>query len=256
MYYYPTNKQQEIINLVYQFRFINRVQIQKILNHKDARRINAWLKELVELNYLGRIYSYKLLENTKPAIYYLTGEGIRFIKEKYNFELKDVKKFYQDKKASQKFIDHCITVSEFCVKLMLIQRTSNNDYVFFTKTECYTNELLSKLKPDVYITNTKKVKKNKRTDRFFLDIFDPHVPRYALRYRIKQYIEFYQWELNDSYPTVLLVLPNEQKLKHLMKYTAKQEYDDKNLRFQFTTIDQLLNFDNEKNIWEVVEREG
>ncbi len=56
-YLYPTGKQIEIIDLVYKFRFINRTQIQKILNHKDPRRINAWLKELVEYKYLGRIYS-------------------------------------------------------------------------------------------------------------------------------------------------------------------------------------------------------
>jgi hypothetical protein len=240
-----TNREKEIVELVYKFRFINRHQIQKTLNHKDARRINAWLKGLTQANFLGRIYSHKLLENTKPAIYYLSGVGIRYIKEVNNLELKDVKKFYQDKNASQKFIDHCINVSEFCIKMRVYEMTNDAKYFFLTKTECYTNELLSQLKPDLYITKTK----NKETARFFMDIFDPHVPRYALRYRIKQYIEFYEeWYEEEKFPYVLLVLPDQKKMKHLMKYTSKQDFDE-GLIFQFTTIDNLLKEEMEKPTW-------
>ena len=69
-----TEKQKDIIDNVFRFRFINRYQIQKIVGHKDSKRVNVWLKDLVEKNYLGRIYSRKLLENTKPAVYYLSPE--------------------------------------------------------------------------------------------------------------------------------------------------------------------------------------
>ena len=75
-----TFEQMDVLELVYKFRFINRRQIQKILGHKHPRRINVWLKKLVENNYLGRIYSHKLLENTKPAIYYLNNEGISWVR--------------------------------------------------------------------------------------------------------------------------------------------------------------------------------
>ena len=71
-----TERQKEIVDLVYQYRFINSKQLQRLFNHKDARRINTWLRDLVEKKYLGRIYSKKLLENTKPAIYYLMNNGI------------------------------------------------------------------------------------------------------------------------------------------------------------------------------------
>ena len=182
---YLTPKQNEIVEIVYKFRFVNRHQIQKLLNHKGARRINAWLKELTEYNLLGRIYVNKIPENTKPAIYFLSGAGIRHIKERHKLELKDVKKFYGDKYASQKFIDHCIFICEFYTKLKVFERTSANGYLFLTKTECYTNELLHELKPDLYIVMTKKKKKY----RYFLDMYYSHVPRYALSYTVKQYIE-------------------------------------------------------------------
>ena len=48
---YITPKQQEIPKLIYKFRFLNRIQIQTLLNHKDKRRINSWLKDLSEKEY-------------------------------------------------------------------------------------------------------------------------------------------------------------------------------------------------------------
>ena len=130
-----TTKQKEIIDLIYKFRFINRHQIQRLFNHKDARRINTWLRDLVDKQYLGRIYSHKLLENTKPAIYYLANNGIIFIRsakgEEYQTEyeqldFKHVKKFYEDKHASQIFIDHCIAIAEFYTQLKEAERNSQS----------------------------------------------------------------------------------------------------------------------------------
>ncbi len=52
---YITPKQQEIPKLINKFRFLNRLHIQKILNHKDKRRINSWLKDLVTKEYLEKV---------------------------------------------------------------------------------------------------------------------------------------------------------------------------------------------------------
>ena len=46
-YIIPSDKQMDILELVYKFRFINRKQIQYLMGHKDARRINASLKDLL-----------------------------------------------------------------------------------------------------------------------------------------------------------------------------------------------------------------
>ena len=40
-----TPKQQNILVLLYQYRFLNRIQIQTLMGHKDYRRINAWLAD-------------------------------------------------------------------------------------------------------------------------------------------------------------------------------------------------------------------
>lgn len=66
-----TKKQQTILLLISHFRFLDRTQIQKYLKHKDEARSNAWLKDLIEKEYIGRLYTRKFPENTKPAVYYI-----------------------------------------------------------------------------------------------------------------------------------------------------------------------------------------
>ena len=56
------------------------LHIQKALNHKDKRRVQAWLKDLREKHYVEWIYSTDFIEKTKPAIYYLGINGIRYLK--------------------------------------------------------------------------------------------------------------------------------------------------------------------------------
>ncbi|HEU4965914.1 MAG TPA: hypothetical protein VFT53_00345, partial [Candidatus Saccharimonadales bacterium] len=52
-----TAKQVAILELIYRFRFVNRIQIQALMHHRDYRRINAWLKDLREKQYVEWIYS-------------------------------------------------------------------------------------------------------------------------------------------------------------------------------------------------------
>jgi len=52
-----TKKQQLILILLYCFRFLNSKQIQEFLRHKDHRRINTWLKDLSEKEYIARDFN-------------------------------------------------------------------------------------------------------------------------------------------------------------------------------------------------------
>ena len=136
-----TEKQKEIMDMMWKFRFINRHQIQKVFGYKSPRRLNDWLRDLVEKGYLGRIYSRKLLENTKPSIYYLMNNGIilhRYRQFDYDqAEAKDMKKFYDDKKASDIFINHNIAV---CTLYQQFEGLTNKtwEYQCLTKNDLWT----------------------------------------------------------------------------------------------------------------------
>jgi hypothetical protein len=277
-----TEKQIMIIKLIYKFRFINRHQLQKLLNHKDPRRLNSWLKDLVTKEYLGRIYSHKLLENTKPAIYYLNNNGIIWVKRNIGAEygyieddldLRLVKKFYDDKKASQTFINHGISLCEVYIQLVEQEKKDKQlSHVFFTKSELTIWEQLRKridyeeikdYLPDVYVESITEDEKSLSVQSFFLDLFDAHVPRYALRYKIDQYID-----LNDSFlwkkfactewefPVILLVLPTIQKLRGLKKYIKEKlerTYLDEEITFFLTTYEKMIKEGvTREDIWEEV----
>lgn len=292
-----TDKQKEILDLVFRFRFINRKQIQTLLNHKDPKRINVWLKDLVDKNYLGRIYSHKLLENTKPAIYFLNNNGIIWVRynkcEEYQgddlgLDIKFVKKFYQDKTASLTFINHCITLCELYVQTKEYERNKNKDkkkkileYNIETKTQMWINKQIdlnrdedfNEVKqyiPDLYIEkiNNPDDDKNFKATTFFLELFDPHMPRYAIKYRIQQYIKYREeetdWKMysgsDDSFPTIMLIFPHHRKLNGLTEFINDEllrSYESANITFFLTTYQKIMaeTIVGNKNIWKVIQGE-
>ncbi len=268
-----TEKQNEITDLVFKFRFANRKQIQRLLKHKDPKRINVWLKDLVDKKYLGKIYSHKLLENTKPAIYYLHNNGILWIKRRLEEEFETLdfkcfKKFYQDKHASLTFINHCVTLCEFYVQFKEYEREKNKskntlEYYFETKTEMwikkqlelYPDEDFNEIKqyiPDLFIEKVNNPEyKTIKTSTFFLELFDPHMPRYAIKYRIKQYIKYREkgmdWKLysgtDNKFPIILLIFPHQQKLNGLTKFINEEltrSYESANIVFLLTTYQKAM----------------
>lgn len=287
-----TKKQEEIVGLIYRFRFINRKQLQRYLLHKDARRINEWLRDLVKKNYLGRIWTNKILENTKPAIYYLNNNGIIWVRynggEEYgreeSLDIKYLKKFYEDKHASETFINHSVSIFEFYLQLKEYERNANKDFVekrkklknydkeldkkldyhVETKTEMWIQKQLhlspkedfNEIKqyiPDLYFEKLKYPGGGGKMDSstFFLELFDPKVPRYAIKYRIKQYIKLKEegdWKytytgMDGRFPIIILIFPNQQKLNFLSGYIKEQlerSYESEGLIFLLTTYQKAM----------------
>src|SRR6266704_597210 len=121
-----TKKQQEILRLLYSFRFLNRIQIQSLLKHKDPKTINMWLRDLRGKGYAEWIYSTHFAEKTKPAIYYLSLNGVRYLRTlttnedgevRPSYPPEELRKRYKEPSRSQSFIDRCILVADGCIAL-------------------------------------------------------------------------------------------------------------------------------------------
>lgn len=260
---YLTDEYHKILGLVYKFRFINSRQIQKIFGHKVPRRINPWLKELTEHKYLGRIYHRnKLLENTKPAIYYLDNQGIGWVRSNhFEDEPQKVKRFYQDKTASERFRNHCIAVCDLYVNGMPPKKNEDDGYHFSPLTELWENEELRNIRPDAHITIW--VKNDITT--YFLDLIESYVPMYAIKYKIDEYIELRsetdRWDVysyGDDFENVVIrfILPNQSKLNRVGKYIQErmnESYDIENMKFMLTTYKKAVEKGiNDKSIWKVI----
>src|SRR5882757_7618522 len=139
-----TPRQQTILILLYRYRFLNRVQIQTLMSHKDYKRINAWLSDLRENHYVEWIYSTDFLEKSKPGIYYLGLNGIRWLKEHQDHPIEEYRKRYRESSRSQGFIDQCVLVADCCIAMDKKSAASSNtgksrvNYTYTTQAD-YTD---------------------------------------------------------------------------------------------------------------------
>src|SRR3989344_4084567 len=108
-----TNKQNSILTLLLTFRFLNSKQLQQFLSHKDHRRINGWLKDLTEKEYIERDFTpiYGIL--TKPAVFNLSPIGRKYIRDNYqDVSRKYLGKLREDVKRSKAFRTKCQVLAD------------------------------------------------------------------------------------------------------------------------------------------------
>jgi hypothetical protein len=268
-----TKKQRDTVDLLHSYRFLNRIQIQTFLKHKDYKTINLWLRDLLDKQYVGRIYSTDFAERTKPAIYYLSLNGIRHLKAMDFHSVEELGKRYREPTRAQAYIDRCLLLADCAITLEQARNEddwpqswyyieteadymSDSFYHFLADSQlaqphlCYSKELYEWSEPFT-------------TESYFMEIFDPGLPRYRVKKRLSDYIEFLdsgEWEdenKGDKLPIIQLVCPRISDLIYAKRRTRgllskKWEYDDENRpHIQFTTIDKLKKLGIlAKEIWE------
>lgn len=221
-----TPKQLEILLLIYRFRFLNRHQLQHFLNHKDPKRLNTWLKHLTTHNIIGRHYSTKLKENTKPAIYYLTTGAKQILSTQPTVQESQLKRVYREKLRSLRLQEHCLFLADFYLLLEKYATTQQAILHYFSATDLVTHHYLPKRQPDAYIALTDDT----TTRRYFVLSIDAGTPRFMLRSLITHYLEYLStstWEKQTGHPnpSILIICPDEtlQTFLHQFGVQALEE---------------------------------
>lgn len=294
-----TNKQQDIIELLYQYRFLNRIQIQSLMGHKDKKTINMWLRDLKAKQYIDWIYDpYNFALKTKPAIYYIAINGVRYLKTVKAtdgtawYPLDDVRKRYREASRSQSYIDHGILVADCCINLKVkTARTSEasadakasdvaysfvtladyghpySDYHFLSDSELVQPDLCFVKQEHTRDTardeGEDETNKNEAlTTSNLLEIFDATLPRYRIKKRLSNYIEFIEqgeWESetgDDKPPIILLACQRTSDLIYAKRRTKgllaeRWDYgDDDRPQIGFATVEQLQANGMTGKIWE------
>ena len=257
-----TKKQQYIIKLIYSYRYLDRIQIQLAMNHKDKRRIISWLKDLREKHYVEWIYSTDFIGKTKPAIYYLGINGIRYLKSLDLYPIEELRKRYKDASRSRTFIDRSLLVVDCCLSLWNASQSSASGEAFGSVPEArYINpdheyHFLAEhdiLRPNLCII--KRDKQGNTTANYLLEIFDSSLPRYRMRYRLKNYVTYLEdgeWQGDNPGPIILLACANVIDLIYAKRSTKKlieDTYED-DLHIRFTTTELLRKESITAKIWE------
>jgi hypothetical protein len=256
-----TTKQGEILKLIYNYRFLNRIQIQTLMNHKDYKRINVWLKDLREKQYVEWIYSTHFAEKTKPAVYYLGINGIRILKTTGDYSVEELRKRYRESSRSQTYIDRCILLADCCITLES-KRTKTKRYYYETEARYLENSYYHFIADSELIHPHLIFSKDKYNgssdeattlDSYLLEVFDATLPRYRIKKRLTDYVKYFdeedsEWkdETNgDKLPIILLVCPRTSDLIYAKRRTRgliaeEWEHDDEDRpHIRFATTDKL-----------------
>lgn len=246
-----TPKQQEILKLLYKYRFLNRIQIQTLLTHKDKRRIITWLKDLREKEYIDWQYdTTNFIAKSQPAIYYLSLNGIRYLRSLNEYPTDELRKRYKDSTRTQVFIDRCLLIGDCCIAL--IAKSNDELRYAFSLPADYTNpndlhHYLSEINPHLYISKHQ----GDNVTKYLLESFEQTLPKYQLRKRLKDYVEY----LNDSNTeslVVLLVCANTADLLYV-KHSVRRLIDDNDdMQIRVTTLDKLKTSGITSTIWEEI----
>jgi len=131
-----------------------------------------------------------------------------------------MKRIYGEKNRSFKFINHCLLSADFYLDL---KKSSLSEEIFFyTKIDLINHDYLPISHPDAYVAT----KKSKRIKRYFLEIIDEGTPRFIIRAKIKQYLEYYDantWQevTKHPFPKILLLCPNDLIKKYLHSFIPR-----------------------------------
>lgn len=258
-----TTKQEEILTLIYKYKFLNRIQIQALLKHKDHRRINSWLKDLTEKQYLNRIWSNGYFERTRPAIYYLAPNSLDFLSRRYLITSRYFSKITAEAEAGES--EHFISDSLLLAELSLTFMNENKEAVtctIITKTELaepysdYSFLAEAKVKPNLLFV--KKATNKSMTKYYFLEVIEKYSSFILIRNKIKKYFDLYYsngWEDNvgGKFPTLLFVCPSLYLLIYAKRYARRiraEEYEDADFKIQFALMANIKSSDIDGEIWE------
>lgn len=257
-----TTKQQEILKLLYRFRFVDRIQLQAFLQHKEKRRSSRWLKDLRDKHYVEWIYSTDFTEKTKPAVYYLSLNGVRLLRTLGDYPAAELRKRYKESERQPVFIARCLILADCAINLQA-RSAENKDVTYTNITQAdyadpeHEYHFLSELGPHLYF----RKQAGKVTTNYLLELFDTTTPRYMVKKRLKDYVTYLDdgdWESetsDDTPPIVLLACPTTAELiyaKRRIRRLLEDVSDEENIHIRLATIEQLKQSGVTGKIWEEV----
>lgn len=230
-------RQTDILVLLYRYRFLNRQNIQQLLNHKSHSKVSVWLSDLVSSKLLRKYQTGK----TATAFYSLGNEGRKWlIKNKLVKRPKLLDRIWQEAGYSSTFREKCAFLADIYLEL---SDRLGGALRFWTKTDLSGIEHVIVPGPDAYFV----VDGQSEADRFFVEI--PSTPRTKnLTDQIERYAEYFfsnDWQDNVSkeFPTVIILCSNISAVKTARRYVQRNYADESDLHFIVSsdrTLEKIL----------------
>jgi hypothetical protein len=234
------------------------------MGHKHKGRIAEWLKDLRDKQYIEWIYSSDFAEKTKPAIYYLGLNGVRYLKTVDEYPPVEVRKRYRESSRSPGFIAKSVLLADCCLD-MTAKIRGGLSYVFTTQAD-YADPanryhfLAEELKPDLCYERVEQTKRGTVAEDYLIIVLDATTPRYKVRKRLKDYVTYldeggWRRRFDGSELMVHFACPSIAEIAYAKRRTRTLLKDigrDKRTHIRFTTVEQIKLQGVTGIIWEEV----
>lgn len=245
----------DIIILIYRYRFLNRNQIQTLLNHKNFSKINIWLSELTEKKYIKRYYSQTFASS--PAVYSLGSKGRKYLREhsqEYKIKISLLDRIWYEHNNSNQFRNRCMLLATIYLSLLSLTQKTGATLRLYTEVDLYGMKNLPRKIPEAFFSITEKTGTSKR---FFLVMFNPYQIEKDLVRRVSMYFSYYRrgiWQNNNPHPfPEIILLGGENKSKNFLNMIIKRKLvKEPKLSFSLSTWQDIQKYGINKKVLQKV----
>ncbi|MDQ5932001.1 MAG: hypothetical protein QG649_86 [Patescibacteria group bacterium] len=242
-----SDSQIKLLGLIAKFRFVT-VELVSTWREKSKATMYERLAVLEDLGYIQKRYekAWKLLG--RPAVYSLTGKGLRVLRDTSSGYFTDavIRNQYKNRSASLQLVDHSLDVAKLCVQL---HKQYDGTYDIFAKSEIDQFEAFLRPLSDLYI-RTNHTGENGRAIHYQLETIEAGAFTWMIKKRINAHQEWFDenneedWGFEDNYPTLLLLCDNISTEKRIHRLT-----DEAYMDFETWTTTRERFDSSSKDIW-------
>lgn len=210
-----TTKQQHLLNIVYKFRFTTSTLTAQYRN-TDKDSLNKSLQKLVDIGYLHKEYKPSWRIDRKPALYSLTSQAIKLLREQGLHE-KTLHSMYNNKKISETHIQRCLEIMSSAIAL---RELYNQDFHYYSANDIASDSEFPLPRPSLYLSRVNP--DENMPNEYFFELCH-RLQQFAVRERYKQILQHYDeegWD-NGQYPTLLFVLETPRQEQAFAKFVLE-----------------------------------
>jgi hypothetical protein len=241
------SRYEEILILLYRFRFLTRQQIQELVGHKHNGRILQWLNDLTKDDFIIRYYNQKNI--ISPAVYSIGLKGRSYLK-KNSKELKIntivLNRIWREQTLSVQFRFHCLTIVDIYLSLLKLTNLTGAQLRFFTKSDLHNVIHLPTPFPDIFFHITEKSGFKRY---YFLDVFNYFTNQRKFQKRIEQYYDYYDeetWQDNvddSQFPVIIFVCSDKKSYSYLNWYLSTKILPENDTLDFYLTTKEIIKID-------------
>lgn len=208
-----TSKQKDVLTVVYRYRFINVLILEKLWSHLDRSVVRRRLEVLRQGGYVGRFHEPAYRLRGKPATYYLLPAGIDVLRRTGAYTEQALRPMYKNRSVSSGFIEHTLRAADLTAELA----ATHPELAVSTPIELHHLEDFPRRLADGLL---------RQGNRWLLLLFieDSATSAYKRQLiRIHNYFESMAWEINmeADFPAVLLACETRQLEAVVNRHAAR-----------------------------------